>query len=79
MTAPDPSTLIQQCDVCGRRVLSLPMQGGLRLDWPAEDRALNRLATWSLLEIGDSWVAGNGAGERGAGHALHQHQPAGVA
>lgn len=55
------------------------MQGGLRLDWPAEDRALNALATWSLIEIADSWVAGNGTGERGAGHALHDHQPAGVA
>jgi hypothetical protein len=78
VTAPDPSTLLALCDVCGRRVIEIKLQGGLRLDWPAEDRVLNRLATWSLIDIGDVWIAGNGAGEQGAGHALHEHQPPGV-
>ena len=72
--APDPITMLAECPECGRRVLELTAQR-MRLDWPAEDRALNAQATWSLIQIGNIWVAGNGVGERGAGHALHRHQP----
>ncbi len=75
MSAPDPSTLLARCPRCDRRVLEFQIQGGLRLDWPAVDRARNPLATWSLIDIGDAWIAGNGEGERGAGHQLHAHQP----
>jgi hypothetical protein len=75
VTAPDPTTLLTACPGCGRRVLEFPIQGGLRLDWPAVDRARNPHATWSLIDIGDHWLAGNGEGERGTGHELHAHQP----
>ena len=72
----DPISMLGECPVCFEPVLTFAAQQGLRLNWPAVDRARDPRATWSLVSVGDVWIAGNGEGERGTGHVLHRHQPA---
>ena len=71
--------LIAECPDCGRVVLEMPLQGGMRFDVPAVDRATHPAAIFALSEITPgNWIAGSNGDADGTGHELHAHQPAGV-
>jgi hypothetical protein len=73
---PNPLTLRRRCPECNRWVLEFAAQNGLRLDWPAVPRSTNPRATFSLVPMGNVWIAGHGGEITGGnGHVLHEHQP----